>query len=193
MCLCNWHSGSRLSSWWTGVSLWSVVEKEAWVRRRLQGQDRSTHCKTLASQAAWPGSSLSADRNPITGATENVPCTSCFLPGSTRACQEALLSPNSAFIISALATSANPRSRFLFLESSMPVHMPPHCLHTLVRLSGLSYPQSFLPTCHHTSSNLRCLWHLWCTIISVPPGRKECCQEIGGMLLDVSCIPILKL
>lgn len=73
MCLCNWHSGSRLSSWWADVSLWSVVEKEAWVRRRLQGQDRSTHCKTLASQAAWPGSSLSADRNPITGATEKCP------------------------------------------------------------------------------------------------------------------------
>lgn len=66
-------------------------------------------------------------------------------------------------------------------------------LHTLVHLSGVSRLLSFLPKCHHTSSNLRCLWHLRHTIIYVPPGKKECCRDIGGLLLNVRCILILKL
>lgn len=90
-----------------------------------------------------PLSSLNAYRNPISRATKKCPI----------------------YFQNFLWENSN--AWFLFPEYSIPTQasvLP----HTRVCLSGVSGLLSFLPKCHHTSSNMRGLWHLLCTMIYVP-------------------------
>lgn len=81
-----------------------------------------------------------------------------FFPGSTTTYQDTLCSQ---FCICGLPLTSAHQSPPSFL---CPEYRPTPAsvfVNTLIRLHGVFHLLSFLPECHHTSSNLRRLWHLF--------------------------------